>query len=31
MKVFKRQNILSFVKELSNDYACKAHLAKVKW
>ena len=31
MEVFKGQNILSFVKELPNDDACKAYLAKVKW
>ena len=31
MEVFKGQNILSFVKELPNDDACKAYLAKIKW
>ena len=30
MEVFKGQNILSFVKELPNDEACKAYLAKIK-
>jgi hypothetical protein len=31
MEVFKGQNILSFIKELPNDDACKAYLAKTKW
>tara|TARA_R100001369_G_scaffold57449_1_gene84313 strand:+ start:145 stop:531 length:387 start_codon:yes stop_codon:yes gene_type:complete len=31
MEVIKGQNILSFVKELPNDDACKAYLSKVKW
>ena len=31
MEVFEGQNILSFVKELPNDDACKAYLAKIKW
>jgi hypothetical protein len=30
MEVFKGQNIVSFVKELTNDDACKAYLAKIK-
>ncbi len=31
MDVFQGQNILSFIKELPNDEACKAYLAKIKW
>ena len=31
MKQFKGKNILNFVKELPNDNACKAYLAKYKW
>jgi transposase-like protein/predicted RNA-binding Zn-ribbon protein involved in translation (DUF1610 family) len=31
MEVFKGQNILNFVKELPDDDACKAYLAKIKW
>ena len=31
MKQFEGQNILNFVKELPNDEACKAYLAKIKW
>jgi transposase-like protein len=31
MEVFKVQNILSFVKELPDDNACNAYLAKIKW
>jgi len=31
MEEFKGQNILSFVKELPNDEACKAYLSKMKW
>ncbi len=31
MEEFKGQNILNFVKELPNDEACKAYLAKIKW
>ena len=31
MEYFKGQNILNFVKELPNDDACKAYLAKIKW
>ncbi|MEI6864510.1 MAG: IS1595 family transposase, partial [Flavicella sp.] len=29
MDVFQGQNILSFIKELPNDEACKAYLAKI--
>ena len=31
MEVFKGQNILNFIKELPDDDACKAYLAKMKW
>ena len=31
MDVFNGQDILSFIKELPNDGACKAYLAKIKW
>ena len=31
MEVFKRQNIVNFIKELPDDDACKAYLAKMKW
>lgn len=31
MEGFEGQNILSFVKELPNDDACKVYLAKIKW
>lgn len=31
MEQFKGKNILNFVKELPNDDACKAYLAKYKW
>jgi transposase-like protein len=31
MNKFKGQNILNFIKELPNDEACKAYLAKIKW
>jgi len=31
MEEFKGQNILNFVKELPDDEACKAYLAKIKW
>lgn len=31
MEVFKGQNILNFIKELPDDDACKAYLAKIKW
>ncbi len=31
MEVFKGQNILNFIKELPDDEACKAYLAKIKW
>jgi len=31
MEGFKGQNILNFVKELPDDEACKAYLAKIKW
>jgi len=31
MEVFEGQSILSFIKELPNDKACKAYLAKIKW
>ncbi len=31
MEVLKGQTILSFVKVLPNDDACKAYLAKIKW
>ena len=31
MKEFKGQSLLSFIKELPNDDACKAYLAKIKW
>ena len=31
MEAFKGQNILSFIKELPDDEACKAYLAKIKW
>jgi len=30
MKQFEGQNILNFIKELPNDAACKAYLAKIK-
>jgi transposase-like protein len=31
MKQFEGQDILNFIKELPNDDACKAYLAKIKW
>lgn len=31
MEDFRGQNILNFIKELPNDDACKAYLAKIKW
>ena len=31
MEVFKGQSILNFIKELPDDEACKAYLAKIKW
>jgi len=31
MYKFEGQSILNFIKELPNDDACKAYLAKVKW
>jgi len=31
MDKFKGQSILNFIKELPNDDACKAYLAKIKW
>ncbi len=31
MEQFNGQDILSFIKELPNDEACKAYLAKIKW
>ena len=31
MKVFERQSVLNFIKELLNDDACKADLAQIKW
>lgn len=31
MEEFKGINILNFIKELPNDDACKAYLAKIKW
>ena len=31
MEEFKGQSILNFIKELPNDEACKAYLAKIKW
>ena len=31
MEIFKGQSILNFIKELPNDEACKAYLAKIKW
>ena len=31
MHEFSGQNILSFIKELPTDEACKAYLAKIKW
>ena len=31
MEVFEGQSILNFIKELPNDEACKAYLAKIKW
>ncbi|MCM4158268.1 IS1595 family transposase, partial [Gramella sp. AN32] len=31
MEDFKGQSILNFIKELPNDDACKAYLAKIKW
>ena len=31
MDKFEGQSILNFIKELPNDDACKAYLAKVKW
>ncbi len=31
MDIFKGQDLLSFIKELPNDEACKAYLAKIKW
>ena len=31
MEPFSRQDILNFIKELPNDDACKAYLAKIKW
>ena len=31
MDKFKGQSILNFIKELPNDEACKAYLAKIKW
>ena len=31
MKPFKGENILHFVKELLDDAACKAYLARLKW
>lgn len=31
MDKFEGQSILNFIKELPNDEACKAYLAKVKW
>ena len=31
MEQFEGQNILNFIKELPNDDACKAYLAKIKW
>jgi len=31
MEQFKGKNILNFIKELPNDDACKAYLAKYKW
>lgn len=31
MERFKGQNIIKFIKELPNDDACKAYLAKIKW
>ena len=31
MEQFEGQDILNFIKELPNDAACKAYLAKIKW
>jgi len=31
MDIFKGQDLLSFIKELPNDDACKAYLANIKW
>ena len=31
MEAFKGQSILNFIKELPDDEACKAYLAKIKW
>ena len=31
MERFEGQSILNFIKELPNDEACKAYLAKIKW
>ena len=31
MEQFEGQDILNFIKELPNDAACKAYLAKMKW
>ncbi len=31
MDDFECQSILNFIKELPNDEACKAYLAKIKW
>jgi hypothetical protein len=31
MVPFEGQDILNFIKELPNDEACKAYLAKIKW
>ncbi|MFT6324044.1 MAG: hypothetical protein ACJAWO_001602 [Halieaceae bacterium] len=31
MEQFKGHNMLTFIKELPNDDACKAYLAKYKW
>jgi hypothetical protein len=31
MEVLEGQSTLKFIKELPNDEACKAYLAKIKW
>jgi hypothetical protein len=31
VEYFEGQNLLSFIRELPNDEACKACLTKIKW